>query len=137
MDKNIGMKCYPNQDNRFPSGMYFKILANNGCVSNFVLPKLKILQMNFYKIKKIYIYFDQSVISQSRSFSHLENFSVGKDLISLVSSQAIDLLVNLIFIIAKNNIFKCKLNEKRLNIVEFKNKAMNNIIKEKQYHFRI
>jgi hypothetical protein len=42
--------------------------------------KLKILQMNFYKIKKIYIYFDQSVISQSRSFSHLENFSVGKDL---------------------------------------------------------
>jgi hypothetical protein len=47
------------------------------------------------------------------------------------------LLVNLIFIIAKNYIFKCKLNEKRLNIVEFKNKAMNNIIKEKQYHFRI
>jgi hypothetical protein len=30
-----------------------------------------------------------------------------------------DLLVNLISIIAKNYIFKCKLNEQRLNIVEF------------------
>ena len=35
-----------------------------------------------------------------------------------------DLLVNLISIIAKNYIFKCKLNEERLNIVEFKHKIM-------------
>ena len=35
-----------------------------------------------------------------------------------------DLLVNLISIIAKNYIFKCKLNERRLNIVEFKHKIM-------------
>ena len=35
-----------------------------------------------------------------------------------------DLLVNLISIIAKNYIFKCKLNEQRLNIVEFKHKIM-------------
>jgi hypothetical protein len=33
-------------------------------------------------------------------------------------------LVNLILIIAKNYIFKCKLNEQRLNIVEFKHKIM-------------
>jgi hypothetical protein len=33
-----------------------------------------------------------------------------------------DLLVNLISIIAKNYIFKCKLKEQRLNIVEFKKK---------------
>ena len=35
-----------------------------------------------------------------------------------------DLLVNLISIITKNYIFKCKLNEQRLNIVEFKHKIM-------------
>jgi hypothetical protein len=35
-----------------------------------------------------------------------------------------DLLVNLNSIIAKNYIFKCKLNEQRLNIVEFKHKIM-------------
>ena len=33
-------------------------------------------------------------------------------------------LVNLISIIAKNYIFKCKLTEQRLNIVEFKHKIM-------------
>jgi hypothetical protein len=33
-------------------------------------------------------------------------------------------LVNLILIIAKNYIFKCKLNEQRLNIVEFKHTIM-------------
>jgi hypothetical protein len=33
-------------------------------------------------------------------------------------------LVNLILIIAKNYIFKCKLNKQRLNIVEFKHKIM-------------
>ena len=35
-----------------------------------------------------------------------------------------DLLVNLISIIAKNYIFKCKLKEQSLNIVEFKHKIM-------------
>ena len=35
-----------------------------------------------------------------------------------------DLLVNLILIITKNYIFKCKLNEQRLNIVEFKHTIM-------------
>ena len=38
--------------------------------------------------------------------------------------ESVDLLVNLISIIAKNYIFKCKLNEQRLNIVEFKHKIM-------------
>ena len=38
--------------------------------------------------------------------------------------ESVYLLVNLIFIIAKNYIFKCKLNELRLNIVEFKHKIM-------------
>jgi hypothetical protein len=52
-------------------------------------------------------------------------------------------LVNLISIITKNYIFKCKLNEQRLNIVEFKHKIMwyrsleQLYIKEKQYHFSI
>jgi hypothetical protein len=35
-----------------------------------------------------------------------------------------DLLVNLISIIAKNYIIKCKLNEQRLNIKEFKHKII-------------
>jgi hypothetical protein len=38
--------------------------------------------------------------------------------------ESVYLLVNLIFIIAINYIFKCKLNELRLNIVEFKHKIM-------------
>ena len=51
-----------------------------------------------------------------------------------------DLLVNLISIIAKNYIFKCKLNEQRLNIVEFKHKIMwyrslNNIYQRKTIPF--
>ena len=38
--------------------------------------------MIFYKIYlRIIKYFDQSDISQSRSFSHLGNFSVGKEII--------------------------------------------------------
>ena len=54
-----------------------------------------------------------------------------------------DLLVNLISIIATNYIFKCKLNEQGLNIVEFKHKIMwypftwTIYIKEKQYRFSI
>ena len=41
-----------------------------------------------------------------------------------IALESVYLLVNLIFIIAKNYIFKCKLNELRLNIVEFKHKIM-------------
>jgi hypothetical protein len=43
------------------------------------LQKITSSSEDFFKIIK---YFDQFVISQLRSFSHLENFSVGKEMLA-------------------------------------------------------
>jgi hypothetical protein len=51
-------------------------------MSNLYRGRYEFLQ-DFFKIIK---YFDQFVISQLRSFSHLENCSVGKDMIAFTRS---------------------------------------------------
>ena len=100
--------------------------------TNSFLHKIKLKNTNLCTFCKIHdetiehLFFDCPVTqiflkSLSKQLKqYYNNLIFDKKDISLVLS----LLVNLILIIAKNYIFKCKLNEQWLNIVEFKHKIM-------------